>query len=353
MSNKAIVVSRADCIEKLLSEKNYQNISSHLAYLEAIDMTIDCLQETDIAKAVYRILKNCPSVVLKNKAKHLLSKWKTLYKNHLHQSEQVKPVLSDNGNESSDHIQVILKGANSSEKLTQNEILGTTRPTNCLPSEGHSKDIEITVQKDNMIQPSLLERSGPVNETNPHQDHMAAMRYKCTELLYEALIDSSTSNEDTEQHHNIAKDIEQHIFELYSKNDKKYKNCIRSKVSNLKNPKNSHLKHSLFEGTLNPKAFANMSVMEMAHDELKHLRASYTESSVREHQLPQITNGTRTNKIKCRRCEKFDCTVTVIARGVLFLPSWVRNTNADEQMMTYVICNGCGEQWYHSRWICL
>lgn len=349
MSNRTIIVSRADCIEKLLSKKNYQNIGSHLAYLEALDMTIDCLQETDIAKAVYRILKNCPSVVLKNKAKHLLAKWKALYKNHLHQSEQVKSV-SDNGEESSDRLQVILKDANSSEKLCQNEILGTT---SCLPLEGHSKETEITVQMDHMIQPLLLEHSAPVNEANPHQDHMAAMRSKCTKLLYEALIDSSATNGDTERHHNLAKDIEQHIFELYSKNDKKYKNCIRSKVSNLKNPKNSHLKHSLFEGTLNPKAFANMSVMEMAHDELKHLRASYTESSVREHQLPQITNGTHTNKIKCRRCEKFDCTVTVIARGALFLPSWVRNTNADEQMMTYVICNGCGEQWYHSRWICV
>nr|XP_056717873.1 transcription elongation factor A N-terminal and central domain-containing protein [Euleptes europaea] len=351
MSNKAVIVTTADCIEKLLSEKNYQNISSHLAYLETVDMTTDCLQETDIAKAVYRILKNCPSVVLKNKAKHLLSKWKTLYKNHHHQSEQVKPVLSDHGKGSSDHFHVILEDANSSEKLTQNEILDTTSSNSCLPSESHSKCTEITVQKDHVI--PLLEHSTPVNETSSHQDHITAMRYKCTKLLYEALIDSSTSNEDTERHHNIAKNIEQHIFELYAKNDKKYKNCIRSKVSNLKNPKNSHLKRSLFVGTLNPKAFANMSVMEMAHDELKQLRASYTESSVREHQLPQINNGTRTNKIKCRRCEKFDCIVTVIARGALFLPSWVRNTNADEQMMTYVICNGCGEQWYHSGWICL
>ncbi|XP_077199327.1 transcription elongation factor A N-terminal and central domain-containing protein [Paroedura picta] len=353
MSSKTIIVSRADCIEKLLSEKKYQNITSHLAYLEAVDMTIECLQETDIAKAVYRILKNCPSVVLKNKAKHLLSKWKTVYKNHFHQSEQVKPALSDNEKETSDCFQVILKDAASSEKLTQTEILDTTSNISWLPSESHTKDTEITVQKDHhMIQP-ILKHSESANEISPLQDHTAVMRYKCTKLLYEALIDSSTSKEDTERHHNIAKDIEQHIFELYAKNDKKYKNCIRSKVSNLKNPKNSHLKCRLLEGTLNPKVFANMSVMEMAHDELKHLRASYTESSVREHQLPQTASGTRTNKIKCRRCEKFDCTVTVIARGALFIPSWVRNTNADEQMMTYVICNGCGEQWYHSGWICL
>ncbi|XP_054830111.1 transcription elongation factor A N-terminal and central domain-containing protein [Eublepharis macularius] len=343
MSNKTVIATRANCIEKLLSEKKYQNITSHLAYLEALDITVDNLQETGIANAVYRILKNCPSLVLKNKAKHLLSKWKTFYKNH-HQTEQ-KPVLSDNGKESSDYFHVVGQNANSSEKLNQNEILGTN---SCLPSESYSKDREITVQKDHVIQ-----HSTPVNEKSPHQDHVATMRYKCTKLLYEALIDSSRSNEDTEHHYNIAKEIEEHIFEVYAKNDKKYKNCIRSKVSNLKNPKNSYLKHNLFSGTLNPKTFANMTVMEMAHDELKQLRASYTESSIREHQLPQNINGTSTSKIKCRQCDTFDCTVTAIARGALFLPSWVRNTSADEQMMTYVICNGCGEQWYHSRWICL
>jgi len=96
-----------------------------------------------------------------------------------------------------------------------------------------------------------------------------------------------------------------------------------------------------------------MTVMEMASDELKQLRALYTESSIQEHQLPQVINGTQTNKIKCRRCEKSDCTVTMIARGTLFLPGWVRSTNPDEQMLTFVICNECGEQWYHSRWICL
>uniref|UniRef100_A0ACB8FIQ6 Uncharacterized protein n=1 Tax=Sphaerodactylus townsendi TaxID=933632 RepID=A0ACB8FIQ6_9SAUR len=321
MSNKAIIMTRAACIEKLLSEKNYQNISSHLVYLETIDMTVNCLQETDIAKAVYRVLKNCPSVVVKNKTKHLLSKWKTLYKNH-RQSEQATPVLSDHRPESSEHFKVSLEDANSSDRLAQNEILGTTSSPRCLPSENHSKYTGITEQKDHMIQPILLEHTRPINEASSLEDPMATMRYKCTKLLYEALIDSSASNEDTERHRNIAKDIEQCIFELYAKNDKKYKNCIRSKVSNLKNPKNSHLKRSLFAGTLNPKAFANMSVLEMAPDDLKQLRASYTESSVREHQLPQIANGTHTNKIKCRRCEKFDCSVTVISRGVLFLPSW-------------------------------
>lgn len=182
---------------------------------------------------------------------------------------------------------------------------------------------------------------------------MRALRCKCTDLLYKALTGSAKDEEETDKWLELSKEIEEHVFALHSKNDKKYKNCIRSKISNLKNPKSCNLKHNLFSGTLSPKAFAEMTVMEMASDELKQLRALYTESSIQEHQLPQVINGTQTNKIKCRRCEKSDCTVTMIARGTLFLPGWVRSTNPDEQMLTFVICNECGEQWYHSRWICL
>ncbi|XP_066477903.1 transcription elongation factor A N-terminal and central domain-containing protein [Tiliqua scincoides] len=346
MSNKKLIMARADCLEKLLSEKNYQDIECHFAYLEAVDMTVDYLQETDIVKVVYRILKNCPFVILKNRAKHLLSKWRTLYRDHDHQSIQAKPVLPDHAKEGCDNPQIVLEGVNSLEKLSQHEMLDTASSSRCTLSESHPKHPGSNVHKSDATQAELL------GHTSLSQDHMTAVRCKCTELLYEALIDSSTSNEESRMKR-IAEEIEQNVFVLYAKNDRKYKNCIRSKVSNLKNPKTAHLKQNLCTGALSPNTFAAMSAMEMAHDELKQLRASYTESSVLEHQLPQSINGTQTNKIKCRHCEKFDCTVTVIARGALFLPGWVRNTNPDEQMLTYVICNKCGEQWYHSRWICL
>ncbi|XP_007426977.1 transcription elongation factor A N-terminal and central domain-containing protein isoform X1 [Python bivittatus] len=350
MSNRSIIMTTAGCIENLLHKKNYQDIGSHLEYLETVDMTITNLQETDIAKAVFQILKNCPSVVLKNKAKHLLSKWKKLYKKY--QSMQIKPGPS-NMEESFENDQVVLENINLCEKQGQHEKVDPVSFNHCLPSESSSKAIRSNAQEDDAIQPEHLGVSCLVSKTNASEDPITALRCKCIELLCEALLDSSTSNEQNEKHHKIAEEIEQHIFAMYVKNNRKYKNCIRSKVLNLKNPKNSHLKSNLLTGALNPKTFADMSVMEMAHAELKQLRTSYTKSSVLEHQLPQNINGTHTSKIKCRHCEKYDCTVTVIARGALFLPGWVRNTNADEQMMTYVICNECGEQWYHSRWICL
>ncbi|NXL79524.1 TEANC protein, partial [Leptocoma aspasia] len=361
MSDLKNIVYRTHCIEKLLSENNLQNIEDHLKELGDVDMTIEYLQGTEVTKAVYRVLKSYPSGELKKKAKQLLSRWKALYKNNCAQSMQVKKSVSVYVKEEIEHHSAIPREQSLSEGPCQQEALDGNSSNTLVPSQT-VKNVVCNNAEGNMNQHSSFEEQravhkdskSVVSEASLQQDLMRALRSKCVDLLYKALIGSAKDEEEeTVKWLELAKEIEERIFALHAKNDKKYKNCIRSKISNLKNPKSCHLKHNLFSGTLSPKAFAEMTVMEMASDELKQLRAVYTKSSVQEHQLPQVISGTQTNKIKCRRCEKFDCTVTLIARGTLFLPAWVRNTNPDEQMLTYVICNECGEQWYHSRWICL
>ncbi|NWV15655.1 TEANC protein, partial [Ptilonorhynchus violaceus] len=360
MSDQKNIVHRTHCIEKLLSENNLQDIEDHLKELEDVDMTIECLQGTEDTKAVYRVLKSCPSGALKKKAKHLLSRWKALYKANCVQLMQVKKSVSMCVKEETEQLSVVPREQSLSEGPCQQEALDGTSSNILVPSQT-GKDVVCNNAEGSINQHSSFEQQHAVHEDSEsvvgkaslEQDLMRALRCKCTDLLYKSLIGSAKDEEETVKWLELAKEIEEHIFTLHAKNDKKYKNCIRSKISNLKNPKSCHLKHNLFSGTLSPKAFAEMTVMEMASDELKQLRALYTKSSVQEHQLPQVINGTQTNQIKCRRCEKFDCTVTMIARGTLFLPAWVRNANPDEQMLTYVICNECGEQWYHSRWNCL
>ncbi|KAM8820715.1 transcription elongation factor A N-terminal and central domain-containing protein [Eudromia elegans] len=361
MSDQKNIVHSAHYIEKLLSENNFQDIENHLEVLEGIDMTIEYLQGTEAAKAVYRVLKSCPSAVVKKKAKCLLSRWKALYKKTRALSGQVQKADSVHLEEESEHLGVIPKEQSPLDAAGQQKELDSTSFKILVPSQSVVRSVaqdEPESNEDHQLSPSKEQHTNAhseplVDKASLQLDHTKALRCQCTDLLYKALTASAEDKEEAHKWLELSKEIEEHVFALHAKNDKKYKNCIRSKISNLKNPKNCHLKHNLSSGTLSPKAFAEMTVMEMASDELKRLRALYTESSVREHQLPQTINGTQTHKIKCRRCEKFDCTVTMIARGTLFLPGWVQSTNADEQMMTYVICNACGEQWYHRRWVCL
>ena len=83
MSDKNQIVARVSLIEQLMSQRNFEDLGHHLTVLETLHVTPEHLQETGVVRAVYRVLKNCPTGALKQKAKRLLSEWKVLYKDTL------------------------------------------------------------------------------------------------------------------------------------------------------------------------------------------------------------------------------------------------------------------------------
>ncbi|XP_005996204.1 transcription elongation factor A N-terminal and central domain-containing protein [Latimeria chalumnae] len=399
MADKREIITSACRIEKLLSEKNFQDIECLFCELEEVCVTVEHFQETNIIKAVYRVLKNCPESTVKKKAKNLLAKWKKLYQRdcllsehhgeerssqetqeseglsnlsdqkekscHRSVKDEVEHHRQESSSQETQESEGLSKDSDQKEKLCHSSVENEVSTVASLETPCSSLDVpkdvmHKTVNLD-VANEAVLKQTTVPPESVPHEEvfekaqvNERPIRSKCSELLLQALLGSEVPSQmKAELCQGLARSIEEHVFAFHGKNNKKYRACIRSKVANLKNPKTPHLRENLLLGVLTPETFAEMTVMEMASEELKKLRASYTESSVQEHQLPQGVEGAKTTKIKCRRCEKFDCTVTVIARGTLFLPGWVRNGNPDEQMMTFVICNECGEKWYNSGWICL
>ncbi|XP_049622716.1 transcription elongation factor A N-terminal and central domain-containing protein [Suncus etruscus] len=346
MSDKSHIAARADLIEELLVKRNFEDLGHLLTELETIQVTREHLQETQVVRSVYRVLKNCPIVTWQKKAKCLLAEWKALYK------AQASPKLVGPEGKAEENPAL-------SHESKQEKIAGVSCSDSLLSAQpvALAKAIETVTPSNSLGSVDSKEEPGeaPCLEQRAKEllDPTTPVRTKCRELLCEALASSSAIQPPTSGWYPFAREIEEHLCALHSKNFRKYKACVRSKVANLKNPKNSHLQKNLLSGVTSPKDFAEMSPLEMANQELQQLRASYTEAGIQEHALPQVMEGTQTQKIKCRRCERFNCKVTVIARGALFLPGWVRSANPDEDMMTYVICNECGEQWYHSRWVCL
>lgn len=360
MSDKKRIIAKASLIEQLVAKRYFEDIGKHLTELEMIYVSKEHLQETELVRAVYRVLKNCPSVALKRKAKCLLAKWRTFYKStHLRTKESLK-FLPSNVNEGK-HAAVSQEvNQDGVSGFSHDEIAGLCSSLSRLASQDAEKRHAAAVESESSATQMEIneEYLGDVDSESTSkissvlQDPLVSLRSKCVELLYTALASFSINDMKTHLWWRFAREIEEHIFTLYSSNIKKYKTCIRSKVANLNNPRNSHLQQSLLSGTMSTREFAGMTVLDMANEELKQLRAFYTEASIQEHHLPYTVDGTQTDKIKCKRCEKYNCKVTVIARGTLFLPVWVQNSNPDEQM-TYVICNECGEQWYHNNWVCL
>ncbi|XP_007228744.3 transcription elongation factor A N-terminal and central domain-containing protein isoform X1 [Astyanax mexicanus] len=345
-------------IEKLQKGCNYEEVSSLLADLSNSPVTLEQLQTTDIAKTVYQLLKSCPvQTSVRKTAKELLSKWKGMYNSSQgHSSTKDTSQIKEHGPpEMAQSVPSAETETVLGPKVQHSDVQQMSSSDSDLPS---SKITALLLKADD----SKSTASVPENHNGEDSRVQSTsstdskpVRTKCVELLIQALIPDQkpTNPEDTRQISTLAQAIEQHIHALHRQNQAKYKSCVRSRVANLKNPKNPHLRQGLLTGTLTPEVFARMSVEEMASEELRSLREGYTAAAISEHQLPQQPEGTTTTKVRCRRCQSMNCRVTQVSRGTLFLPSWVRSGNNDEDAMTFMTCAECGEQWYHSRWVCL
>ncbi|XP_021110965.1 transcription elongation factor A protein 2 isoform X2 [Heterocephalus glaber] len=123
------------------------------------------------------------------------------------------------------------------------------------------------------------------------------------------------------------------IFLDVGNTDMKYKNRVRSRISNLKDAKNPELRRNVLCGAITPQQIAVMTSEEMASDELKEIRKAMTKEAIREHQMAR-TGGTQTDLFTCGKCRKKNCTYTQ-----------VQTRSSDEPMTTFVVCNECGNRW--------
>eukprot|EP00064_Thunnus_orientalis_P006613 superscaffoldBa00000695_g6631 len=119
----------------------------------------------------------------------------------------------------------------------------------------------------------------------------------------------------------------------FKNTDMKYKNRVRSRISNLKDMKNPNLRRTVLCGSVTPERMAKMTAEEMASDELKEMRKNLTKEAVRDHQMA-TTGGTQTDLFTCGKCKGKCCTYTQ-----------VQTRSADEPMTTFVFCNQCGNRW--------
>ncbi|KAM9512122.1 uncharacterized protein ACWYII_046239 isoform 5-T5 [Salvelinus alpinus] len=159
------------------------------------------------------------------------------------------------------------------------------------------------------------------------------IRDKCIEMLAAALRTDDNFKEFGTNCDSMAAEIEDHIYTEMGSTDMKYKNRVRSRISNLKDPKNPGLRKNVLAGGIELRRFAIMSAEEMASDELKQLRNNLTKEAIREHQLSK-TSGTISDLFQCSKCNKKNCTY-----------NQMQTRSADEPMTTFVLCNECGNRW--------
>ncbi|KAF5905822.1 transcription elongation factor A protein 3-like isoform X1 [Clarias magur] len=133
---------------------------------------------------------------------------------------------------------------------------------------------------------------------SPHLLTGDSIRDKCIEMLSAAL-----RTDDDYKYYGANCDAMAEI----NATDMKYKNRVRSRISNLKDPKNPNLRKNVLGGAIELRRIATMSAEEMASDELKQLRNILTQEAIREHQMAK-TGGTVTDLLQCGKCKKKNCT---------------------------------------------
>lgn len=160
-----------------------------------------------------------------------------------------------------------------------------------------------------------------------------SVRDKCVEMIAAALKCDDDYKQFGINCEQKAVEIEDYIYKEGKATDMKYRNRVRSRISNLKDPKNPNLRRNVLCGAISAERIAAMTSEEMASDELKELRSTLTQEAIREHQMAK-TSGTQTDFFQCGKCKKKNCTY-----------NQVQTRSADEPMTTFVLCNECGNRW--------
>uniref|UniRef100_A0A4W5RAL4 Transcription elongation factor A (SII), 3 n=1 Tax=Hucho hucho TaxID=62062 RepID=A0A4W5RAL4_9TELE len=372
-------------LDKMVSRNNTEGALDLLNELKSFNMTLKLLQETRIGMSVNGIRKHCTDDEVVSLTKILIKDWKRLL-DAAHTSSTERPNEMKNGVDSNKSTGSPVRSP--LEKDTRRDSSDTLSPSHPRPTppsrrpsvkvKKERKDSDSKVPKrpsadaekerkdfhgtksshpgplQRKSSTDSIERRGkpempkiPTTHPSPMSPSFSSagvplspclatgetIRDKCIEMLAAALRTDDNFKEFGTNCDSMAAEIEDHIYTEMGATDMKYKNRVRSRISNLKDPKNPGLRRNVLAGGIELRRFAIMSAEEMASDELKQLRNNLTKEAIREHQLSK-TSGTISDLFQCSKCSKKNCTY-----------NQMQTRSADEPMTTFVLCNECGNRW--------
>ncbi|XP_040901091.1 transcription elongation factor A protein 3 isoform X6 [Toxotes jaculatrix] len=380
MTREEDLIRIAKKLDKMVSRNNTEGAMDLLKELRGFNMTLKLLQETRIGMSVNGIRKHCSDEEVIALAKVLIKDWKRLLDSgHSHPE---KPAEMKNGLDSSktaaspnsspsetqsrkdssdskpgqavkrhstdskldrrDSTDSKKSSSQPAKKLTgerrDSHSSKTSQPgppqrkpsTDSIERKGKIDAPKTPTTPTSPMSPSFSSAGGPLS---PHLSTGDSIRDKCIEMLSAALRTDNDYKDFGANCDSMGAEIEDHIYQEIKATDMKYKNRVRSRISNLKDPKNPGLRRNVLAGSIELSRIATMSAEEMASDELKQLRNVLTQEAIREHQMAK-TGGTTTDLLQCSKCKKKNCTY-----------NQVQTRSADEPMTTFVLCNECGNRW--------
>ncbi|TDG42580.1 hypothetical protein AWZ03_010989 [Drosophila navojoa] len=288
-----------------------------LKALQTLNINLEILTKTRIGMTVNELRKSSKDDEVIALAKTLIKNWKRFL------ASPAPPTANTNSN--STPKEAIGAGGN---KESSNSSSKSTSSASKSSSSGKDKSSSSSSTKDKREEkkPSSAQTSFPAGGMTD------AVRLKCREMLTNALKMGEVP-EGCAEPEEMAAELEDAIYSEFKNTDMKYKNRIRSRVANLKDPKNPGLRGNFMCGAVSAKQLAKMTPEEMASDEMKKLREKFVKEAINDAQLATV-QGTKTDLLKCGKCKKRNCTYNQL-----------QTRSADEPMTTFVMCNECGNRW--------
>ncbi|XP_078278956.1 transcription elongation factor A protein 1-like isoform X2 [Rhinoraja longicauda] len=339
MGRDDTLVHIAKRLDKMVSGRNMDGALALLQELQGMKMSLKSLQATRIGMSVNLIRKHSTDEEIISLAKILIKKWKKLLATEISVDHKVERPLGKEGERDRSSAVVLETGKHSKEKYKQRHDLISSKSSAGVPKSRKSStdgnQDRHSGSKEKMDSPSSPNSPTFSSPTilPPSLSTGKNIRDKCIEMLIAALKTDDDYKDYGNNCEKMGAEIEDSIYQEFQKTDMKYKNRVRSRISNLKDPKNPNLRKNVLAGAIDLLHFARMSAEEMASDELKELRQVITKEAIREHQMAK-TGGTVSSLLQCGKCKKKNCTY-----------NQVQTRSADEPMTTFVFCNECGNRW--------
>lgn len=161
----------------------------------------------------------------------------------------------------------------------------SAKSTNGSTSSGTSKTSSKESHKDDKGKDSKSKSSSQSSFPPPSSSSTTdVVRLKCREMLTGSL-QVEEYPEGCASAEELAAELDEAIFAEFKNTDMRYKNRVRSRVSNLKDTKNPGLRMNFISGVIAATKLAKMTPEEMASDEMKKMREKFVKESINDAQL--------------------------------------------------------------------
>lgn len=351
-------------LEKAFSANDGKKTMELLELLVNMPVTMMVLQDTHIGLTVNKIRKSLDHPEAVALCKKVVKKWKKMAESYKQQSSDPTSTSQNNNNNGTSSIQETTSNTtDTSNNNSNNSSVSNAIATNAQASDQSAlseeqqlqqpqapttsaKDGSNNIISSNVASPATLKRKDPPSSSHAKPSFIAkevpqtnsALRLKYRQMISDTLKQPLPKEFQNQEpfldEESLAARIEDHIYqEFKSDTDLRYRNRVRSRITNLKDAKNPHLRLNVLRGDISAERMAKMTPEEMASPELKKQREQFTKEAINDHQMA-LTGGTSSSEIKCPACKKYDCSY-----------NQMQTRSADEPMTTFCHCNNCGKRW--------